>query len=271
MLVFILFLLALAWGSVSTLFWIPEEQMGRGYFQMNALVILGLLSIAIASYILHPFEPFGPNSRVGATALYTSFAGTFLYYGLIWREQWKGARWAAALVVLSLGVAIWEITPQLISAGAAIPAQTLLAQVAVFSSAILLGWSLITMLLGHWYLIAPKLEFTHLVVFCWVLLAAVVFKTIAFGASLWSAAAVPLLTEPQPWRMLTSFEGEAMFFWIRLLWGLVGPLLLGSMALHCARRQSNQSATGILYVLVVGAFLGEITAYYLTLSTGVPV
>jgi hypothetical protein len=62
-----------------------------------------------------------------------------------------------------------------------------------------------------------------------------------------------------------------MFLWIRVLWGLVGSLLLTAMALHCAIRQSNQSATGILYVMLVGAFIGEITAYYLMLTTGVPV
>ena len=89
--------------------------------------------------------------------------------------------------------------------------------------------------------------------------------------SLGSAAAAPALAEPSPWRLLTDFQGEAMFFWVRVLWGLAGPLLLGLMSLSCARKQSNQSATGILYVLVVGAFIGEITAYYLTLTTGVPV
>jgi hypothetical protein len=48
------------------------------------------------------------------------------------------------------------------------------------------------------------------------------------------------------------------------------PLLLALMALHCARQHSNQSATGILYVLVMGSIIGELTALYLTLSTGVP-
>ena len=43
------------------------------------------------------------------------------------------------------------------------------------------------------------------------------------------------------------------------------------MALHCARNRSNQSATGILYVLLVGSFIGEITALYLAVTTGVPV
>ena len=70
--------------------------------------------------------------------------------------------------------------------------------------------------------------------------------------------------------MLVSMQGQGMFFWFRLLWGLAIPLLLALMSLHCARQRSNQSATGILYVLLVGTFIGEITAYYLAVTTGVP-
>jgi hypothetical protein len=46
--------------------------------------------------------------------------------------------------------------------------------------------------------------------------------------------------------------------------------VLAAMALHCARQRSNQSATGILYVVVVGTFIGEITGYYLLVTTGMP-
>jgi hypothetical protein len=256
---------------VSTLFWIPEEEIGRGYFQMNALIVLGLLSLAIVARWLHPFEPFGDDPGSGATALYLAFGGAFVYYMTVWKESWRWVRWPAALVLVSLGWALWEIIPVLVREGQSLPAITLLATIAVLSSALLLGWSLVTMLLGHWYLIAPKLTFRHLTVFSWVLVGIVVLRIVAVGFSLWSASSAPTVAEPTPWRLLTGFEGEAMFFWVRVLWGLAGPLLLGLMALSCARKQSNQSATGILYVLVVGSFIGEITAYFLMLTTGVPV
>jgi uncharacterized membrane protein YhaH (DUF805 family) len=119
--------------------------------------------------------------------------------------------------------------------------------------------------------VAPKLTFRHLSVFCWVLLAVVALRLIAVGASLAVASGVGELVEPHPLRVLAGFEGQGVFFWFRLLWGLAIPLALAVMALHCARQRSNQSATGILYVLVVGAFIGEITGYYLSVTTGVPV
>lgn len=272
MLVFFAFLLCLTWGTASTLLWIPEEELGRGYFQMNALVVLGLLSLAVAARLLHPFEPFGTAPGTGAAGLYGGYAAAFAYYGLVWRESWRGGRWAAVAMLAALGVSLWAIARVLPAPDVVpVPQQLLLTRLAVLSSALLLGWALVTMLLGHWYLVAPKLRFRYLTVFCWVLLGTVVLKIGLFLASLLAAASVDANLSPNPWRLLTTLSGDGMFFWIRVLWGLAGPLLLGLMALHCARRRSNQSATGILYVLVVGTFVGEITAYYLILTTGVPV
>jgi hypothetical protein len=99
----------------------------------------------------------------------------------------------------------------------------------------------------------------------------VLVRLAAVGASLAVAFGVNELVEPHPLRVLTGLGGQGIFFWFRLLWGLAIPLALAVMALHCARQRSNQSATGILYVLVVGAFIGEITGSYLSVTTGVPV
>jgi hypothetical protein len=92
----------------------------------------------------------------------------------------------------------------------------------------------------------------------------------AVTASLAIAATLAEGPRPLPLAVLTGLGGQGMFFWFRVLWGLAVPLSLAVMALHCARQRSNQSATGILYVLVVGTFIGEITGYYLTITTGVP-
>ena len=103
-----------------------------------------------------------------------------------------------------------------------------------------------------------------------MLLGVVVLRLVVVLVTLGAALSVGELIEPHPFRVLTGLQGQGMFFWFRLLWGLVIPLALALMSLHCARQRSNQSATGILYVLVVGTFIGEITAYYLTVTTGVP-
>jgi hypothetical protein len=269
--VFFLFLLATSLGSLSTLYWIPERDTGRGYFQMNALVVLGLLSLAAAVLALHPFHPFGERPAAGVAALAAGLAGGFLYYAAIWRERWDLCRWPLTLSLAGCGAALLLAGSHLVPAFTPLPHRHPLLLAGLLASALLLGWSLITMLLGHWYLVAPKLRFRHLTVFCRVLVAVVILRLLTVGATLALAAAVNELVEPHPLRVLTSFAGQGVFFWFRLLWGLTIPLVLAVMALHCARQRSNQSATGILYVLVVGAFIGEITGYYLSLTTGVPV
>ena len=269
--VFFLFLLATSLGSLSTLYWIPEEDLGRGYFQMNALVVLGLLSLAVAVVVLAPFHPFGSRPGFGWTSLAAALLGAFLYYAAIWQERWRLGRWPLTLSLAGCTAALLLAGPHLVAAFTPLPHRGGLLAANLLASALLLGWSLITMLLGHWYLVAPKLTFRHLSIFCWVLLAVVGLRLAAVAASLAVASGVGELVEPHPLRVLAGFDGQGVFFWFRLLWGLAIPLALALMALHCARQRSNQSATGILYVLVVGAFIGEITGYYLSVTTGVPV
>ncbi|MEE2776270.1 MAG: hypothetical protein VYE73_05850 [Acidobacteriota bacterium] len=268
--VFFFFALATVVGTLSTLFWIPEDDLGRGYFQMNALVMLGLLALAWSVLLLHPLEPFGGVGTPGWWAFFVGTAGSCLYYAGVWRERWLQARAAAALALAGCGAALVMATRVMVDRPTPLPHRDLLAALGLTSSALLLGWSLIAMLLGHWYLVAPRLNFRHLVVFCGVLLATVVLRLVVVAGTVATAFAVEELAEPHPFRVLTSLQGQGMFFWFRLLWGLVIPLALATMSLHCARQRSNQSATGILYVLVVGTFIGEITAYYLTITTGVP-
>jgi hypothetical protein len=268
--VFFFFALATVVGALSTLFWIPEDDLGRGYFQMNALIVLGLLALVWAVVLLPPLQPFGADALAGRWLLALGFGASFLYYGAIWRERWRASRWAAAVALAGCGGALILAGHHLISTATPLPYRDPLTVVCLLSSALLLGWSLIAMLLGHWYLVAPRLTFRHLVVFCWVLLGTVVLRMVALGGTLAAAVSVDELVEPNPWRVLTSVEGQGMFFWFRLAWGLVIPLALAAMSLHCARQRSNQSATGILYVLVIGTTIGEITAYYLAVTTGIP-
>jgi hypothetical protein len=55
----------------------------------------------------------------------------------------------------------------------------------------------------------------------------------------------------------------ALWLPVRWLVGLVAPGVLCWMAYQTARIRSTQSATGILYVVVIFCFLGELTAQLL--------
>ena len=269
--IFFLLLLCLAAGSLSTLFWIPEPDLGQGYFLTNALIVQVLVAVCLAVVWMHPFEPFGHRETLGSVLLGTGLAATLAYYATIIRKRWRAARVAAAIATATIATALLLAGRALGSSQIELPFREPLLVLSLIASALVLGWSLITMLLGHWYLVSPRLTFRYLVVFCGVLLTLVVVRGLLVGGALWAAASVPQVVEPHPWDLLVSFRGEGIFFWFRILWGIAMPLLLAFLSLHCARNRSNQSATGILYVQVVGALVGETTALYLTLTTGVPV
>ena len=269
--VFLLFLLAVSLGSLTTLYWIPEDDLGRGYFQMNSLVVVGLLGLALAVVLLHPFRPFGDHPAGGIAALAGAVLGAFLYYAAVWRERWAVGRWPLTVSAAGCLAALLLAGPHVVPPLTSLPHRGALLILSLCASSLLLGWSLITMLLGHWYLVAPKLTFRHLTVFSWILLGVAVLRLLSVSASLTVAAGVDELVEPHPLRAVAGFEGQGVFFWFRVLWGLAIVIPLAAMALHCARQRSNQSATGILYVVVVGTFIGEITGLYLSATTGVPV
>ncbi len=271
MTVFFLFLLSLTVGCLTTLFWVPGGDFGRGYFRTIALVILGLLGLAVAVLVFYPLAPFGRYTALGSAAMLVAVVAGFVYYGTIWREAWSISLWPAGVALVAAGIAFLTAGHASIPGLTPLPHRTLLVTVNLLASALLLGWSVSTMLLGHWYLVVPGLRFRHLVAFCQVLLGAVIARALTVALSLTLASWVDPLVEPHPLRILIGLDGHGMFFWFRLMWGLAIPLLLAIMSLSCAHRRANQSATGILYVLVMGSLIGEITALYLTLITGVPV
>jgi len=127
------------------------------------------------------------------------------------------------------------------------------------SSAALLGTATTAMLMGHSYLIAPAMSLVPLL----RLLAALGFATllrmaVALGG-LWLWTAAP---------GTGTLETEVLWLPARWILGFVGPLVLGWMAWETARIRSTQSATGILYVVVIFCFLGELTGLLLLSKTG---
>ena len=58
--------------------------------------------------------------------------------------------------------------------------------------------------------------------------------------------------------------------WLPVRWvlGLLVPAVLGAMAWQTTKLRNTQSSTGILYIVVVFVFLGELMAQLLLKVTG---
>jgi hypothetical protein len=129
-----------------------------------------------------------------------------------------------------------------------------------YTSAALLGTATTAMLMGHSYLIAPAMSLSPLLRLLAALFAATLARLAVSAVGLWSWTGG---------HSLFNLEDDTVL-WLPLRWGLglLGPLVLGWMAWQTARMRSTQSATGILYVVVIFCFLGELTGQLLLNSTG---
>lgn len=122
------------------------------------------------------------------------------------------------------------------------------------------------MIVGHWYLVQPKLSIAELrrttLIFIGLL-----FVRFAFGSyGLWTLTSGK--GEMEIYRyLLGGYPG--LFIVMRWFWGLVGPLVLCYFIWSTVRIRSTQSATGILYVAVVCVLAGEILSQYLALFHGI--
>jgi hypothetical protein len=117
------------------------------------------------------------------------------------------------------------------------------------------------MILGHWYLVTPKLPEAPLVLFSRALFAVVAIQLVLFVA--WVAAGTggggPFGALGGPW---------ALFVWLRLLVGLGFPLIVSWAAIQTARSRSMESATGLLYINVGSIAAGTILAAGLYFGAG---
>src|SRR5262249_58572330 len=122
------------------------------------------------------------------------------------------------------------------------------------SSAMLLGAALSAMLMGHNYLISPTMSLTPLFRLLAATAAALLLRlgVEAYALVNWTGV-----------QKLSSLNDVSLWLPVRWLIGFVLPGVLCWMAYQTARIRSTQSATGILYVVVIFCFLGELTGLLL--------
>ncbi|HEY1862048.1 MAG TPA: hypothetical protein VGG61_16930 [Gemmataceae bacterium] len=247
-----LFCLRLAAGMIAALLILNPAQVKPRFFRVHFLTAFGLTAVA-AFFPRDSLSPDGAKMILG-TLLAASLVATFVG-SVVWSlGNAPGGRvvgvFSAVLLAATLGVAEWATTP----AG---PLMWLLAGAA--SSAAVLGTATTAMLMGHSYLIAPAMSIVPLQRLLAALFTALLASMVLAGIGLWSWTAE---------HSLLNLE-EAAVLWLPLRWGLgfVAPLVLCMMAWQTAKIRSTQSATGILYVVVIFCFLGELTGQLLRDST----
>jgi hypothetical protein len=126
-------------------------------------------------------------------------------------------------------------------------------------AALALGAVNAAMLLGHWYLVTPKLSPAPLRRMMWLLGAALGLQGVVFALAMLLVSSGPL-GGPIGW--LT---------WLRVLVGIALPIGITVLAYLATRATSLQASTGLLYIGLAFVMAGSIAAASITYLTGVPV
>jgi hypothetical protein len=193
--------------------------------------------------------------RRAALALFVGLAAAYTI-ALIGRRRaplLAAAALSAAAAVLVCGALSWG--------GGSFGAVPLLLQLAVL--AVATGGVFAAMILGHWYLVTPKLPEAPLILIARSLLIVVGVQIalfivwVATGAG--PAGAAPFSVLVGQW---------ALFVWLRLIVGLVFPFIVSWAAVRTAQTRSMESATGLLYINVGSIAAGTILAAGLYFGAG---
>lgn len=130
----------------------------------------------------------------------------------------------------------------------------------------LLGSGMLAMVFGHWYLVVPNLSIVPLERLTKVYIATVGFRIVTILATL----VMLRMYQSTPLSNIATelFVRQGLFFWPRLLFGVVVPIVLGVMVWSTVKIRNTQSATGLLYLVVVTLLFGEFFSKFLLFSLG---
>lgn len=244
---------ALAGGTllaVGVTEWLGGTTRGYRLF-MAVAVLLGAL-IWLASEM-----GLAPVAATDATAglrriLVWAFAGVTAGYFVASIARWPRTGLAVAggvigiSALITLAAAGGTDQPALFAAGLA-------------TAAVALGSVNAAMLLGHWYLVTPKLSPAPLQRLIWVVIGALTVQGLLAAVAL-ATSSGELLSESVAW--LTA---------LRFGVGIALPLAVAVLALLASRATSLQATTGLLYVGLAMVMAGTIGAASLSYLSGSPV
>ncbi len=246
------FVARLAGGLAAALAGASTRDIRPGYFQVHSYVVLGLGALAAAvAWLVGPATAFWP----AVTVVASGYVASILFaYGLM-----RSGKLALGLAVAA-SVAIATV---------AFPAQEGLStgNIPIWAAALdaatagaVLGTALAAMLLGHWYLNSPGMKLRPLRALILACAAALAVRAAwcAVAWWLWAPASPPA-------------GGTAALLGLRYLAGLAAPVPLLWMTWQTLKIPNTQSATGILYVVVIVTFIGELSAVLLAAQLGLPV
>jgi len=276
---------------------VPAEQIAASLAYINWTVLTGLAVGSFGAVVLWLIRTSATKGYLGFVALTSAAFGGLAWLSDValpspvesallasWDVSWTTPRsvalglFAAIALVNAIGIFAGARSRLLAGAGlglgvvvlvaaagswgGSIPGAVLLfVQLVVLAAATGGVWA--AMILGHWYLVTPKLPEAPLILFARVLTGVIALQLALFVAWVISGAG------PEGVAGLGALTGTwALFVWLRLIVGIVFPLIVSWAAIQTARTRSMESATGLLYINVGTIAAGTILAAGLYFGAG---
>jgi hypothetical protein len=260
-------LLEAAVGGTIALFWVHlRGEVSRGFtlFTGVCLLVFAVLAVWLRSAFPPLVSPqIDPTASLWSAAERTlsfAFVVALAVYLLGLRTHaWTSITRPIGPLVPLLGLTgLWAAalvspSPQLFGLGTPL---------AVLAGAMALGSALAGLSLGHWYLVSPTLSLKPLIQVTFLCLGAVGAQSILLPVLLFASG-------PSQQGVQQLFSGYLAFFGVRVVFGLLVPLIATIMTWRTARIRSLDSATGLLYIVTALILAGEIAARTLFFLTGV--
>ena len=197
------------------------------------------------------------NVRIGEVVWLVSLLAVTGYY---WNQE-SIKKWVITIPSIFGVIAFYRILSELISGDIE------LFMISLLGGFILCG-ALFSMILGHWYLNVVSLPISMLksTVKFLILIVALRFiwdmGYIFMGEVGYNGLPVSMT------QFLQSFDGFFLIF--ALFFGTLLPLILGILTLKTIAIKSTQSATGLLYVIVISVVMADLFYKYYLVQAALP-
>lgn len=224
----------------------------RGYRLFMAWLLVVLAAVLVASDLALPLGAEAASTtelRRPLTFAFAAGSAAYLVASL--------ARWPRAWLAIGSGTVGMAALVVLASAGGSRSVPLFASQLIL--AALALGAVNAAMLLGHWYLVTPKLSPAPLRRMMWILMATLILQGLAFGLALVAVGTDALA------------GGIGWLTWLRLGVGTLLPIGVTVLAILASRAPSLQASTGLLYIGLALIMAGSIAGASITYLTGVPV
>src|SRR5262249_39482446 len=246
-------------GMMLTLLFISPRSIGNSFFKFASLTAAILLGVTLGFNFLFP-SPIR-TSQLPVIFLSISALLTAIYNRVVDVDKFTAAFW------LLLGAT----TTGLISVATDSLAFTRLMTLGGWENWVLLfnhlaatallGSVMLTMVFGHWYLVIPRLSIDPLKRLTKVLMGAIALRILTIVLSLVIVRFEQSIPLAAVLRELMLQQG--IFFWPRLIFGVLVPIVLAVMIWSTVKIQHTQAATGLLYLAVVALLFGEFFSKFL--------